>query len=82
MSPDTLEWAFGGVWLGAIIFLWLIYFQQIEGNAYVGPAIWGPFSMGTAALIAFIAMVLFMIAMAWIQFQRRLYQYQEVTKQI
>jgi hypothetical protein len=80
MSPDTLEWTFGGLWLGAIVFIWLVYFQQLEGNT--GPSIWGPFSMGSAFFIGFMAMILFMIAMAWIQFQRRLHQYQEVTREI
>ena len=79
MSPDTLEWVFGGIWLGAIIFLWLVYFQQFEENKL---SIWGPYTPGSAFIIAIVAMILFMFAMAWIQFQRRLHQYQEVTRGI
>jgi len=77
MTSDMVEWFFGGAWLFAIFFLWLIYFGGMEGDQSV--QVWPSVSMRDAALIGVIFAIAFMVVMSWVQFQRRVSQYAAVT---
>lgn len=77
MNLDSAEWFFGGAWIFAIIFLWLIYFGGLSDEQTI--QVWPEVSHTQAIMFGLLVMFGFMIVMGWVQFQRRVSQYSAVT---
>lgn len=78
MNSDTVEWFFGGAWIVAIVFLWLVYFSSTEITLPVFDVI----SKQKAFVMGLVIAIGFMIVMGWVQFQRRVGQYSAVSSHV